>query len=406
MRSGLNAIYLDNAATTLMLPAVVAAMEPYRNDVYGNPASLHAFGRAARRALEMARGQVADLIGAGERDIVFVSGGTEANHAALVGAFLAANPALTANGWGGQADACPRRPHVVVSAIEHHAVLDTCAWLRQFGADVTMILPDKMGVVDAQAVVAAVRSDTCLVALMAVNNELGTIQPIEVVARLVKQSYPSVHVHSDMVQAPSALRLNLQATDIDSAAFSAHKLHGPQGIGALYLAPTARWAAVLRGGSQERNRRAGTPNLVGAVGFGQAAAELTRELESRLARVAQLRDDFWATLRDLPGISRNTPLTGIAPGILNLAFAGIRNETLLMRLDLEGVAASAGSACTAGSLEPSHVLKACGLTDRAILESVRFSLSELTSAAELSTATAIIRKVVFVLRDRAEPSSV
>ncbi|MCL6515957.1 cysteine desulfurase family protein [Alicyclobacillus sp.] len=373
-------VYLDNAATTPLLPAVHEAMAPYLEERFGNPSSIHRFGRQARAGVEAARRQVAQAIGAMPEEVVFTSGGTESIHLALVGAWLAAG----------------ERRHIVTSQAEHHAVLHTCRLLEQLGAEVTRVRPRPDGGVDADEVLGALRPDTGVVSLMRVNNETGAVTAVDAIARAVKARNPDVVVHSDMVQALSALPVELKQSAVDLASFSAHKVHGPKGVGALYVRRGSRWQPVLVGGNQERGRRAGTENAAGIVGFGAAVAHLAEDPEHG-ARVRRARDAFLEGLAGLAGVVWNSPASGV-PTILNLAFSGVRADILLMRLDLEGVAASAGAACTAGSLEPSHVLMASGHPEDRVRSSVRFSFSALTSPEDAARAGRTVRRVVEVLR--------
>ncbi|GGJ06394.1 cysteine desulfurase NifS [Alicyclobacillus cellulosilyticus] len=382
---GAGVIYLDNAATTPMADEVWAAMAAVAAE-YGNPSSLHARGRDARAVVETARRQVAAFIGAAPGDVVFTSGGTEANHLALFGAWLAAG-----------ADGRVRR-HVVTTAVEHHSVLEPCRALRQFGAEVTFVRPRPDGTLAVADVVSALRPDTLCVSVMAVNNETGAVYPVSDIAAAVKQADSQVVVHCDMVQALGVVPVRVEDTGIDLATFSAHKIHGPKGVGALYVRRGTRWQPVLRGGAQERGRRAGTENVLGIAGFGAACARLARiGMEEHTRHLAEVRAAFWQPVSRLPGVRVNSPPDG-SPAILNVAFRGVRNDILLMRLDLEGVLASAGSACTAGSLEPSHVLLACGQAEEEAREAVRFSFSGMTTVDEARAAGELVVRVVSRLR--------
>jgi cysteine desulfurase len=358
-------------------------MEPYLNERFGNPSSIHQVGREARSGIDTARRQVAQWLGCHPGEVVFTSGATEAIHAALVGAWLAGRD--------------EGRHHIITTAVEHHAVLDTCAFLRELGVDVTVVKPGPNGVVSVGDVVAALRPDTLLVSVMAVNNETGAVQPVQEIARRVKSVDDEVLVHSDLVQMAAGAALRLNETSIDLASVSAHKIYGPKGVGALFIRRGTRWQATLHGGAQERARRAGTENVPGIVGFGAAAERLYRRWDAHVGHLRQVRDAFWWELSKVPDVRRNSP-PDAAPGILNVAFPGLRNETLLMRLDLAGVAASAGSACTAGTLEPSHVLIACGQTEPEAREAVRFSFSEFNTVDEVREAARIVRHVVTELR--------
>ncbi|KRW91672.1 cysteine desulfurase [Alicyclobacillus tengchongensis] len=375
-------IYLDNAATTPLAETVLKAMEPYLTSDYGNPSSTHTAGRQARQAVEQARRTIATWLDCDPRDLIFTSGGTEADNAALVGAYLGRQQS---------------RKHIVASAIEHHAVLHTLSFLESLGAEVTLVPVDRYGLVDPADVVRCLRPDTALVSVMAINNELGTIEPVEEMARLVKRHDPQIIVHSDMVQALPVQRIGLVQTDIDMATFSAHKIHGPKGIGLLYVRKHTPWQPLLYGGNQEQKRRGGTENVAGAIGFAAAIDVLARHFDEHVAHLVSLRDVFWASLADVPGVHRLSP-PDAAPSILNVAFDGVRNDVLLMRLDLEGVMASAGSACTAGSLEPSHVIEACGLGH--VREAVRFSFSWQNTIDEIKQAARVVKECVQLIRSR------
>lgn len=371
-------IYLDNAATTPMDETVVAAMLPYLQTSYGNPSSLHGIGRASRQAIDKARRTIADWLGCQPRQLVFTSGGTEADASALTGAFLARREA---------------RPHIVASAVEHHAVLHTLTFLESLGAQVTYVPVDSAGRVDTQDVVRALREDTGLVSIMWVNNEVGTVQPMEQIAQAVHLHDPAVLVHSDMVQALPFIAHPLSiCSDVDLAVFSAHKIHGPKGVGVLYLRKGIDWLPVQNGGNQEGRRRGGTENVAAIVGFAAAINRLQHRFDDGLRHLHQLTDVFFAAIEPSVDVVRLSP-TDSAPTILNLAFPGVRTDTLLMRLDMEGVAASAGSACTAGSVEPSHVLEAMGLIHH-LPEAVRFSFGVQNTLDEIVAAAQIVVETV------------
>lgn len=375
-------IYFDNAATTSVSSDVLMRMAPYQQQQYGNASSIHQMGRLARQAIEQSRRTVASWIGVNFKEIVFTSGGTEAIHSALFGVFMASV-----------------RRHIVVSAIEHHAVLHTVHFLETLGAEVTVVSPDANGYMDVNQIVTAMRKDTLLVSVMAVNNELGTIEPIFAIAQAVKKMDPHVVVHSDMVQSLGMQKLNLGASDIDLASFSAHKIHGPKGVGALYIRQGTPWKPVFYGGSQERERRAGTENVAGIVGFAAAIETLETHFAHRLLHIEAVNRLFWHGISDIEGVKRHGSESCV-PSILNISVSGIQNEILLMRLDLQGVCASAGSACTAGSLKPSHVLLACGYPLSVVNESIRFSFSEDNTLEEAKQAAEIFRHIVYEIRNR------
>ncbi|WAH38502.1 cysteine desulfurase family protein [Alicyclobacillus dauci] len=374
-------IYLDNAATTPISEPVRAAMLPYLTEVFGNPSSIHHSGREARIAVDHARRTIATWLSCDPRDLVFVSGGTEADASALTGAYLARRTT---------------RNHIITSSIEHHAILHTVDFLESIGAEVTRLPVDSEGRVRVEDVLSSLRPDTSIVSIMAVNNELGTIEPVEEIARVVKAVDPAVIVHSDMVQALPFVEHPLRDTSLDLASFSAHKIHGPKGIGLLFVKKHTPWQPTLHGGQQEARRRGGTENVAGIVGFGAAVQDLAEGFGKRREKLYALRDAFYEQISESCSAVRLSPADG-APTILNVAFPGIRNDTLLMRLDLEGLMASAGSACTAGSLEPSHVIAACGYNEY-LGQAVRFSFSDQNSIDEVVAAGKIVCRVVTSLQ--------
>lgn len=366
-------IYLDNAATTPLATEVREAMMPYLTESYGNPSSLHEVGRRSRQAVEQARRTIAGWLACDPHDILFTSGGTESDAAAITGSFLARRET---------------RPHIVTSAIEHHAVLHTLSFLESLGAHVTRVPVDKHGRVQVEDVLQALRPDTGLVTIMAVNNELGTIEPIREMVDAVKAVDSEIVVHSDMVQALPFIRSPIKESGVDLATFSAHKIHGPKGVGLLYIRKQTPWTPYLHGGNQEASRRGGTENVAGIVGFAAAVNVLARRFDADVSQMKKVKTTFWSRLSQRHEVIRLSPEDG-APTILNVAFPGVRNDVLLMRLDLAGVAASAGSACTAGSLEPSHVLEACGHEAR-LREAIRFSFSGDTTEEEALRAADIV----------------
>jgi len=380
-------IYLDNAATTPLLPDVVTAMTNALTLDYGNPSSMHAFGRRTRSKIDLARTQVASFVGCDAADIIFTSGGTEADYSALFGAYLV--------------QAALGRKHIVTTAIEHHAVLHTCEFLQQLGAEVTYVSPGSDGVVRVADMAAALRLDTGIVSMMAVNNETGAIQPVEEVARVVKLYHSMIVMHSDMVQVAGRTRIHLRQTLIDIASFTAHKIHGPKGAGALYIKKGTAWRPVMTGGSQERQRRGGTENTLGIIGFGVAAQRMSQDWGGHNAHLRACKDTLWSMLAPLETVFCLSPQSGAA-SILNMGFSGVSSELLLMRLDIEGVAAAAGSACTAGSLLPSHVLQAAGVPLQQVREAVRFSFGGLTTLVEVARAGQVIAKVVTEILDATE----
>jgi cysteine desulfurase len=373
-------IYLDNAATTSLHEDVLSQMMPYFTALFGNPSSIHQMGRVSRQGIDKARKQVATWLNCSPGEIVFTSGGTESNHSALFGAMLGTH-----------------RRHIVASKIEHHAVLHTLDFLHALGAQITLVPPRENGIVDPQAVLQALQPDTFCVTLMAVNNETGAIQPTEVTAKLVKEVDKKILFHSDMVQALGTLPIDLANSSIDLASFSAHKIHGPKGVGALYIKSGTAIKPVIHGGSQEKKRRAGTENVAGIVGFGAAVERLQKGFDSRITHLLLVNKAFREQIQDIAGLVCHTPSNAV-PTIINIGISGVRNDTLLMRLDLEGIAASAGSACTAGSLEPSHVLLASGCTEAELKETIRFSFSEDTEIEEAVSAANALKKIIVAMK--------
>lgn len=375
-------IYLDYAATAPLRPEARAAMAPFLEELFGNPSSVHSVGQGARAALDRARADVAAALGAEAEEILFTSGGTEADNLALVGSFLAAGP---------------ERDHVVTAATEHHAVLDTGSFLRELGATVTVLPVDGCGVVDPEAVAAALTPRTALVSVMAANNEIGTLAPLLEIARVARET--AVPFHTDAVQWIGSLPFDVREIPVDLLSLSGHKFGGPKGVGALYLRRGVRIRALLHGGAQERGRRAGTENLPGIVGMAAALKAAVAEQASEAMRLARLRDRLIGGVQAaLSGVVVNGHPARRLPGNVNLAFAGVESDVLLLALDLEGIAASAGAACVAGSLEPSHVIAALGASSERVRGSIRLSLGRETTEAEVESVIARLAEIVTRLR--------
>ncbi len=370
-------IYLDNAATTTARPEVVEAMLPLLGGGY-NPSSAHAHGRAARAALDAAREQVAGVLGAAPREVVFTGGGSESDVLAIVGA------AKARAGEG---------KHVVTAVFEHHAVLHAVDVLEGEGWSVTRLPVTPAGYVEPAAVAAALRPDTTLVSIMLGNNEIGTVQPVAEIAALARAR--GVLVHTDAVQAAGYLDLDVARLGVDLLALSGHKFGGPKGAGVLYVRRGTPVAPQIVGGGQEHGLRSGTENLAGIAGFARALTLAEAERPATAPRVAALRDalqaELLAAVPDALVLGADGPRL---PHILSIAFRGHPSDALLMALDLEGVSASAGSACAAGSLEPSHVIAALGVAPEYATSVVRFSLGRTTSAADIAAAVAIVRRVI------------
>ncbi len=374
-------IYLDNAATTAVSPDVMAAMLPYFTEVYGNASSIHGFGREAKRAIENARRQVMKALNAAApQEIYFTAGGSESDNWAIKGAALA-HP-------GG---------HIITTAIEHHAVLHTCQWLEKQGFTVTYLPVDAYGRVTAAQVEKALQEDTILVSVMAANNEVGTIQPIAEIGKLCRER--GVLFHTDAVQAVGAIPIDVQAMNIDLLSLSAHKLHGPKGVGALYVRKGVKIDNLIHGGAQERGFRAGTENLPGIVGLGKAIEIAHANLAENAARVAELRDYLISGLMArVPDARLNGHPTERLPGNANLSFDKVEGEALLLRLDLVGVAGSSGSACTSGTLDPSHVLMALGLTQAQANGALRLTIGTDTTREEIDAVLDVLPPIVEDLR--------
>jgi cysteine desulfurase len=376
-------IYLDHNATTPIHPDVLAAMQPYLTERFGNPSSVHGWGREARQALEGARQTVAQILGATDKDcIVFTGGGTEADNLALRGV-------LDAQGEGGG--------HLVVSAVEHHAVLHTAEYLARCGREVTWLSVDGEGLLDPQDVRLAIRPDTVLVSLMHGNNETGVLFPIREAARICRER--GVLFHTDAIQSFGKLPVDVEALGVDLLSISGHKLGGPKGIGALYIRRGTKMLPLLTGGWQERSRRGGTENVAGAVGLARAAELAREDLKGAGRRMAELRDRLESgLLAAIPEVRRNGHPTVRLPQTSSLAFPGTEAESLILALDLCGIGVSSGAACSSGSLEPSHVLTAMGLPHDRVQGSVRFSLGRGTTAEEIDCVLETLPPIVERMR--------
>ncbi len=368
-------IYLDHNATTPLDPRVLEAMLPYLRESFGNPSSLHWFGQRARGAVEDARARVASLVGAEPAEIVFTASGSESDNMALRGALAKARGT--------------RR--VVVSAVEHHAVLNSAKALAEEGAALEIARVDADGALEIGDLRAKLEAPAAVVSLMLANNETGVLQPVPEAARLAHER--GALVHCDAVQAGGKTPLDVRALDVDLLTLSAHKLYGPKGVGCLYVRRGTPLAPLVRGGAQERNRRAGTENVAGIVGFGAAAALASSDLADEALRVGALRDRLEARLLAAPGTRRNGGLSRLA-NTANVSFEGVDAEALVIALDLEGVAASTGAACAAGGVEPSHVLKAMGFPPERVQSSLRLSLGRTTTEEEVDRAADVIAAVV------------
>lgn len=381
-------IYLDYASTTPADPRVVDAMQPFFRDRFGNASSVHAFGQAAREAVDASREIIAQAIGAADPEaVVFTGGATEADNFAVVGAAYANEG---------------RGRHLIVSGVEHHAVLEPARFLESRGFELTVLPVDGTGRVDPDAVRRAIRPETILVSVMHANNEIGTFQPVAEIGRVARAA--GVIFHCDAAQSLGIVPIDVEALGVDLLAMSAHKRYGPKGVGALYIRKGTPLARFLHGGSHERNRRAGTHNVPGIVGFGEAVRLAVAVMGEEAAWLRGLRDRMIAGLRALDGARLNGHPTERLPGNVNVSFRDTDSESLLLALDLAGVAASAGSTCTSGSLEPSHVLAAIGLPADAAAGTVRLTLGRGTTVEEIDRAAAIVEEAVARLRRAAAPA--
>ena len=375
-------IYLDNAATTKMSEHAIGAMLPYMNTVYGNPSSLHSAGQAANEALTDARTRIAHLLNAEPAEITFTSGGSEADNQALISAAYAGKKR--------------GKTHIVSTAFEHHAVLHTLAKLEKEGFEVTLLDVHENGLITPEEVCAALRPDTCLVSVMFANNEIGTVQPIAEIGALCQEH--GVLFHTDAVQAVGHLAIDVKAQHIDMLSLSAHKFHGPKGAGVLYARKGIPLTSLIEGGAQERHKRAGTENIPAIMGMAAAMEEACASLEENAARVSALRDRLIQGLSDIPHSTLNGDATHRLPGNVNMCFEGIEGESLLLFLNDKGICASSGSACTSGSLDPSHVLLAIGRPHEMAHGSLRLSLSEETTEQDIDTTISAVKDVVSRLR--------
>ena len=377
-------IYLDHAATTPMRPEVRAAMEPYLSaDGFGNPSSLHADGQRAKRALDAARDTLAQALGGQFSEITFTSGGTEADNAALVGVLLARGPGS----------------HLVTTQIEHEAVRETADFLKKLGFGVTFVPVDEFGRVSPQVIADALTDRTALVSVMHANNEVGTVQPLREIADTVHAR--GAYLHTDAVQTFGQLPLDVHALGADLVTLSAHKVYGPKGAGALYVRSSVPIEPLLHGGGQERERRGGTENVPAVVGFGEAVRLMLPEREAEAMRLTELRDQLLGALRHrLPEIVLNGHPTERLPNNLNVSFPGLDAETLLLALDRASISASSGSACTSGSIEPSHVLTAMGLPEDRVRSAIRLTLGRGTTPEQIDRTVDILAGIVTHLRAR------
>ncbi|MEY8391381.1 cysteine desulfurase NifS [Lachnospiraceae bacterium] len=376
-------IYLDNAATTRTAPEVVEAMLPYFSEYYGNASTVYEFGGKSKEAVSKAREILAGAIGAKENEIYFTAGGSESDNWAL----KATAEAYKAKG-----------KHIITSRIEHHAILHTCQWLEQNGYEVTYLDVDEFGVVKLEELKRAIRPDTILISVMFANNEIGTIEPVAEIGKIAREH--GVLFHTDAVQAFGQVPIDVDELNIDMLSSSGHKLNGPKGIGFLYIRKGVKIRSFLHGGAQERKRRAGTENVPGIVGFGKAAELALATMKARTEKERQLRDYLMErALKEIPFTRVNGDRVNRLPNNVNLCFQFVEGESLLIMLDMKGICASSGSACTSGSLDPSHVLLAIGLPHEIAHGSLRLTLGSDTTREDIDDTVDAIKEIVSQLRE-------
>lgn len=375
-------VYADNAATTMMSKTAKEAMMPYFDVVYGNPSSLYSFGQEAKTALEESRAKVAKALNADPKEIYFTSGGSEADNQAIVSAAVIG--------------ARKGKKHIVSTKFEHHAVLHTLNKLEKQGYEITLLDVHESGIVTAEEVAAAIRPDTCLVTVMFANNEIGTIQPIAEIGAVCREK--GVLFHTDAVQAVAHIPIDVKAMNIDMLSLSGHKFHGPKGVGALYVKKGIALTNIIEGGAQERGKRAGTENVPAIAGMAAALEESVLHMDENMAKITAMREKLIEGLSKIPHSKLNGDRNNRVPGTVNFVFEGIEGESLLLLLDDAGIAASSGSACTSGSLDPSHVLLAIGLPHEVAHGSLRLSVCEYNTPEEIDHIIENVPKVVEYLR--------
>lgn len=378
----MNRIYMDYSATTPLDPDVLEAMMPYLRDQFGNPSSRHTFGRATRVAIDQARSEIASTLNADPEEIYFTSGGTEADNMAIKGIALKLRD---------------RGNHIVTNLSEHHAVLRSCQYLESLGYRVTYLAPDAYGQIEASAVEEAIEEDTILITIMHANNETGTINPIAKIGRIARNH--DIAFHTDAAQSYGKLIIDVRSQNIDLLTISSHKFYGPKGMGVLYCRSGLQVSPLFHGGEHERGRRAGTENIAGIIGLAKAAQLMHQRQEADRLHLTKLRQALVAGISEsLKGIHINGHPQDRLPHIVNISFDGVEGEALLMALDLKGIAVSSGSACTAGSAEPSHVLRSMGIPDQRAQSSLRFSLGHPNTREEVDYAVRCVIDVVNRLR--------
>ena len=375
-------VYADNAATTSISKTALDAMMPYLTDYYGNPSSLYSFGQKAAEALQASRETVAKYLNASPKEIYFTSGGSEADNQAIVSA--------------ARLGARKGKKHIISTQFEHHAVLHTLSRLEKEGFEVTLLDPHSDGVIRLEDVENALREDTCLVTIMFANNEIGTVQPITEIGALCRER--KVPFHTDAVQAAGHMPIDVQAMNIDMLSLSGHKFHAPKGVGVLYAKKGIVLTNIIEGGAQERGKRAGTENVAGIVALAAALKESCDHMEENTAKIIPMRDKLFRELAKIPHSKINGSLEHHVPGTVNMCFEGIEGESLLLMLDDQGICASSGSACTSGSLDPSHVLLSIGLPHEVAHGSLRLSIGEYNTMEQIDHIIEVVPKVVAYLR--------
>ena len=375
-------VYADNAATTCVSKTALDAMMPYLTDQYGNPSSLYALGQRAKEALDESRETIARYINADPKEIYFTSGGSEADNQAIVSA--------------ARMGARKGKKHIISTQFEHHAVLHTLSRLEKEGYEVTLLDPHSDGVIRLEDVENALRDDTCLVTIMFANNEIGTVQPIAEIGALCRAR--KVPFHTDAVQAAGHMPIDVKAMNIDMLSMSGHKFHAPKGVGVLYAKRGIVLTNIIEGGAQERGKRAGTENVAGIVAMAAALKESCDHMEENTAKIIPMRDKLFAELSKIPHSKINGSLEHHVPGTVNMCFEGIEGESLLLMLDDQGICASSGSACTSGSLDPSHVLLSIGLPHEVAHGSLRLSIGEYNTMEQIDHIVEVVPKVVKYLR--------
>lgn len=385
-------VYLDHNATTPVHPEVLEAMQPYFKDIFGNASSVHRFGQQARKAVDEAREKVADLIGAKPEEIVFTSGGTEADNFAVKGVSYALKE---------------KGNHIITSSVEHHAVLTTCKNLEKKGFKVTYLSVDRFGIVNLDELRKAVTDETILITIMYANNEVGTIEPMAEIGKIIKEinqertsnNRHPFYFHTDAVQAAGKIPVKVYELNVDLLSLSGHKIYGPKGIGALYIRKGTKIQPLLHGGHHENNKRAGTENVPAIVGFGKACWIASNEMETQGIHLTNLRDNLCGGISEkIDNVYLNGHPKKRLPNTLNISFEFVEGESIILNLDMQGIAVSSGSACTSGSLEPSHVLKAMGVEPALAQGSIRFSLGKDNTEEDIDYILEVLPEIIERLR--------